>query len=75
MGGQRKNIWIKEKEAPTEKKLSKIEASELPDIEFRVTVIKMLKELRENYTSMKKAIEAMNKKELHWDIWRVTCKK
>ena len=48
--------------------LSEIEARNLSDIEFKVMVIMMLKELSENYKelsgkyiSMKKDIETMNK--------------
>ena len=48
--------------------LNEIEASNLSDKEFKVMVIRMLKEIRENckelngnYISMKKYIETMNK--------------
>ena len=51
------------------KELNEIEVSKLSDIEFQVMVIKMLKdlthnykELGENYISMKKKIETINKK-------------
>ena len=51
--------------------LSEIKASNLSDIEFKVMVIRMLKELSENYKklsgtyiSMKKDIETLNKNQL-----------
>ena len=51
--------------------LNETEASNLSDIEFKVMVIRMLKELSENYKelsenyiSMKKNIETMNKNHL-----------
>ena len=50
------------------KELNKIEVSRLSDIEFKIMVIKMLKELTDNYKelsesyiSMKKEIETINK--------------
>ena len=38
-----------------------MEASNLSDIEFKVMIIRMLKELSEFYNSMKKDIETMKK--------------
>ena len=59
---------MKEKEEYPEKELSEIEANNLSDIEFNVMVIRMLKELSENYKelsgtyiSMKKDIVTLNK--------------
>ena len=50
------------------KELNEMEVSKLSDVEFKIMVIKMLKELtdnykelRENYISMKKEIEGINK--------------
>ena len=50
------------------KELNEMEASKLSDIEFKRMVIRMLKELTdnyeelsENYSSMKKEIETINK--------------
>ena len=52
------------------KELSEMEVSKLSDIEFKIMVIKMLgeltdnyRELSENYISMKKEIEPINKNE------------
>ena len=75
MGRQRNNPQLKGKEESLEKVLNEIEASNLSDIEFKVMVIRMLKELSENYEklygnykelsgnhiSMKKYVETMNK--------------
>ena len=54
----------KKKQVPNErtvgisrKKLNEVEASILPDTLFKTTVIRMLKELIENFNSMKKDIE------------------
>ena len=40
----------------SQKELNEMEASKLPDIEVKTMVIRMLKELSENYNSMKKYI-------------------
>ena len=64
MGKQRNNLQMKENDECPEKELNEIEASKLPDIEFKVMVTRMLKELRENYISMKKNIQTMNKNQL-----------
>ena len=55
---------MKEKEDSPEKELNETEASNVSDIEFKVMGIRMLKELSENYISMKKNIETMNKNHL-----------
>ena len=44
-----------------ETKLKEIMISKLSHIEFKLIVIRMVKELKENYVSMKKDIEIMNK--------------
>ena len=41
----------------TNKQLNEMEASNLPDIKFKILVIRMLKELSENFKNMKKNIE------------------
>ena len=51
---QRSNFQTKVKEGSPEKKLYEIDASKLSDIEFKVMVIRMLKELNVNYISIKK---------------------
>ena len=65
---QRNKPQLKRKEESSERALNEIEASNLSDIEFKIMVIRMLKELIENYKelsgnyiSMKKDIESMNK--------------
>ena len=66
--GRQETTLQKEKEEYPEKELSEIEANNLSDIEFNVMVIRMLKELSENYKelsgtyiSMKKDIVTLNK--------------
>ena len=68
---------MKEKEDSPEGVLNEIQASKLPNTEFKIIVIRMLNELSENYTdfhgsceeltgnynSMKKDIENINKSE------------
>ena len=65
MGEQRNNTQWKGKEKPQAKELNEIlEASKLSDIELKIMVIRTFKELNENYISMKKVIETMNKNQL-----------
>ena len=52
MGGQRNKPQMKEKKECPEKELRKIEASNLSNIEFKVMVIRMLKELSEIYKGL-----------------------
>ena len=52
MERQRNNPQTKEKEETPEKDLSEIEPSNLSDIEFKLVVIRMLKELSENYREL-----------------------
>ena len=68
MGRQRKNMQSKGVEGSPVKKLNEMEASKLSDIEFKRMIIRMLKELAdnykelsENYNSVKKEIELINK--------------
>ena len=68
METQRNNLLSKGKEESPERVLSEIEARNLLDLEFKVMVMTILKELSENYKeprgnyiSMKKDIETMNK--------------
>ena len=46
METQRNNLQMKGKEEAPEKELSEIEASNLSNIEFKVMVIRMFKEIR-----------------------------
>ena len=64
MGRQRKNLQSKGMEESPVKELNEIEASNLSDIEFKIMVIRKLKERNENYKelsgnyhSIKKEIE------------------
>ena len=41
---------MKEQEKPPEKELNEIKVSILPDIEFKTMVVRMLKELSENFS-------------------------
>ena len=52
---------MKEQEEPPEKELSEMEVSTLLDTKFKTIIIRMLKELRENFNSMKNDIETINK--------------
>ena len=68
MGRQRKNLQSKRMKDSPLKQLNEMEVSKLSDIEFRRMVIRMLKELTnnykelsENYNSMKKEKETINK--------------
>ena len=68
MERQRKNLQSKGMEDFPLKELNAMEVSKLSDIEFKLMVITMLKELtdnykkpNENYNSMKKEIETINK--------------
>ena len=52
MGRQRNKPQSKGKEESPEKELNEIETSNLSDIEFKIMVIRMLKELSENYKEL-----------------------
>ena len=74
MGRQRNNSQMKRKEESQERMLNEIETSKLSEIELKIMVIRMLKELSENskelqisyrdltanYISMGKDIETIN---------------
>ena len=53
---------MKEQEESAGKEVNKIEAENLPNTEFKVMVIRMFKELSEDYNSMKKDLETKKKK-------------
>ena len=68
MGREKKNMPSKGMEDYPPKGLNEMEVSKLSDIKIKIMVIKMLKELTdnykelsENYNSMKKEIETINK--------------
>ena len=68
MGRQRNNPQMNGKEDSPEKELNEIEARTPSDIEFKIMVIRMFKELSDNYrelsgnySTIKKDIETINK--------------
>ena len=70
MGRQKKNLKSKVMEHSPLKEHTEMEVTKQSHIEFKIMVIKMLKELTdnykelsENYISMKKEIETINKKQ------------
>ena len=54
MGRQQNVAQIKENIKTSEKKLNKMEVSNLSEVEFKTPVIRMLKELSEDLNSIKK---------------------
>ena len=52
---------MKEQNKTPEKEPNKMEARKLPDTEFKTMVIRMLKELSENFNSIKKDIDIIGK--------------
>ena len=70
MGRQKANLRSEGMEDSPLKELNEMEVTKLSDVEFKLMGIKMLKELTdnykelsENYISMKKEIEPINKNE------------
>ena len=59
MGRQRNMLQMKEQEKSLEKKLNEMEASNFPDTELKKVVIRVLKELSENFNNIKKDIETI----------------
>ena len=57
MQRQRNMSQMKEQEKYPERELNKMETRKLPDTEFKTMVIRMLKELNENFNSMKIDLE------------------
>ena len=62
MGRQRKNLQLKRMEDSPVKELNEMEASKLSDVEFERMVIRMLKELTENYKELSGNYNSMKKK-------------
>ena len=52
MGRQKENIQSKEMEGSPLKELNEMEVSKLSDTEFKIMVIRMLKELTDNYKKL-----------------------
>ena len=68
MERQRNMTQIKEQKKFTEKELNEIEASNLLDTEFKTIVLWMLKELRENFNSIKKRYRNNKKRQSEMKI-------
>ena len=62
MGRQKKNLQSKGMEDYPLKKLNEVEVSKLSDIEFKIMVIRMLKELTDNYRELNEKYNNMKKK-------------
>ena len=62
MGRQRNMSQMEEQEKSLEKDLNEMEASKLPDAEFKTMDISMLDELSENFNSIKKDTGTIKKK-------------
>ena len=60
MGRLKKNLQTKGMEYSPLKELNKMEVSKLPDIEFKIMVIKMLKELTDNYKELSKNLSLIH---------------
>ena len=65
MERQRNGFQMKEQEKSSKKELNDMEEGNLPDIEFKKIVIRMLKELSENYNkeiaNIKKDMETIKR--------------
>ena len=62
MGRQRKNLQWKVMEDSLVKELNEMEKGKLLDIEFKRMVIRMLKELTDNYKELSENYNSMKKK-------------
>ena len=61
MRRQKNKSQMKEQEKSQEKELNEIEASKLPDTEFKTIVKRMLKELSETFNNMKNYMRTTKK--------------
>ena len=61
MGRKRKNPQTKGMEESPVKELNEIEANKLSDIEFKKMVIRILKELNDNYKELSGKYDSMEK--------------
>ena len=61
MGRQRNSPHMKEKQASPEKEVNDLEASNLPEQEFRVMIIRWLKRMEDKFDNMSKTQEEMKK--------------
>ena len=62
MGKQKKNMQSKEMKHSPLKELNEMEVSKLLDIEFKIMVIRMLKELTDNDKEMTESYNNMKRK-------------
>ena len=63
MERQKKNMQSKGMECAPLKELNKMEVTKLSDIEFKLMVIKMLKELTDNYKELSENYNTMKRKQ------------
>ena len=61
MRRQRNMVQMKEQNKTPEKELNEMKINNLLDAELKTLVIKMLSELRENFSSIKKGMEIIKK--------------
>ena len=61
MERQRKNLQSKGMEGSPVKELNEMEVTKLSDIEFKIMVIKMLKELIDNYKELSENYKSVKK--------------
>ena len=61
MGRQKKNLESKGMEYSPLKELNEMEVSKLSDIDFKIVVIKMLKQLTNNYKELTENYNRMKK--------------
>ena len=62
MGRQKKSMQSKGMEDSLLKQLNKMEVTNVSDMEFKIMVIKMLKELTDNYKELSENYISMKKK-------------
>ena len=61
MGRQKRNLQSKGMEDSPLTELNEIEVNKLPDIEFKIMVMKMIKELTDNYKEMSENYNSMKR--------------
>ena len=63
MGREKENMKSKGMEDSTLKELNEMELSKLTDIEFKIMVIRILRELTDNYKALSENYNSMKRKE------------
>ena len=63
MGREKENMKSKGMEDSTLKELNEMELSTLTDIEFKIMVIRILRELTDNYKALSENYNSMKRKE------------